>query len=137
MNMFNIQKEIFTAVATAVLTASPSCKIKNSFVYAPDAFPCACIVLSDDGMTYKMRDSSHADNFRDVTIIADTFSNKTDGKKTEAEALMQVIIDKLASLNFTMVSCKPISNINNASIYRLTATFTATVDKDGQIYTRR
>ena len=84
-----------------------------------------------------MRDSSKADNFRDITLTADVYTNKVDGKKTEAESIMQAIIDKLALLNFTMVSCKPYSNINNASNYRLTATFTATVDKDGQIYTRK
>ena len=137
MNMFNIEREIYTEAATAILTASPTCRITNAFVFAPSEFPFASIVHSDDGMTYKMRDSSHADNFRDITLTVDTYSNKQNGKKTEAETLMQAVIDKLASYNFTMVSCKPASNINNASIYRLTATFTATVDKDGKIYTRK
>ena len=137
MNMFNIQREIFTKAATAILTDFSTCRILNSFVYAPPAFPCACIVLSDDGMTYKMRDSSHSDNFRDVTLTADVYSNKADGKKTQAEAIMQTIIDTLAPLNFTMVSCKPYSNNDNATNYRITATFTATVDKDGHIFTRK
>ena len=137
MNMFDIEREIFTAAATAVLTVSPSCRITNAFIYAPAEYPAASIVMSDDGMTYKMRDSSKADNFRDITLTADVYTNKVDGKKTEAESIMQAIIDKLASLNFTMVSCKPNSNNNIASYYRLTATFTATVDKDGQIYTRK
>jgi hypothetical protein len=137
MNMFNIEKEIFTAAATAVLAISSGCRITNSFVYAPEKFPCVSIVHTDDGMTYKMRDSSHSDNFRDITVTVDSFSNKNDGRKTEAETLMQAVIDKLASLNFTMVSCKPASNNNNASYYRLTATFTATVDADGHIYTRK
>lgn len=137
MNMFNIQKEIFTKTANAVLSAYPTSRIVNSFVYVPSAFPCVAIVLSDDGMTYGMRDSSHADNFRDITLTIDVFSNKKDTKKTEAEAIMQIIIDTLAPYNFNMASCKPYSNINNATNYRITATFTATVDKDGNIYTRR
>ena len=137
MNMFSIQREIFTTTATAVLTAYPTCRIVNAFIYAPPAFPCVAIVLSDDGMTYKMRDSSKADNYRDITLTIDAFSNKAEGKKTEAEGIMQTIIDTLAPLNFTMVSCKPASNTNDASNYRITATFTATVDKDGKLYTRR
>ena len=48
-----------------------------------------------------------------------------------------ITIRKQRSINFTMVSCKPASNNNNASYYRLTATFTATVDADGHIYTRK
>lgn len=137
MNMFDIQREIFTKVADAVLAVSPTCRITNAFVYAPSAFPCVAIVLSDDGMRYDMRDSSHSDNFRDITLTTDVYTNKVDGKKTQAEAIMQTIIDTLAPYNFTMVSCKPFSNINNATNYRLTATFTATVDADGNIYTRR
>lgn len=137
MNMFDIQKEIYTTVANAVLATYSTCRITNSFVYAPAQFPCVAIVLSDSGMTYKMRDSSGNDNFRDITLTVDVYSNKTNGKKTEAESIMQIIIDTLFPLNFNMVSCKPFSDLNNAQNYRITATFTATVDASGNLYTRR
>lgn len=137
MNMFDIQKEIYTTVANAVLATYTTCRITNSFVYAPAQFPCVAIVLSDSGMTYKMRDSSGNDNFRDITLTVDVYSNKTNGKKTEAESIMQIIIDTLFPLNFNMVSCKPFSDLNNAQNYRITATFTATVDASGNLYTRR
>lgn len=135
MNMFEIEREIFTIVSTAILSQYPSCRISNSFIYAPAEFPCASIVFSDDGMTQGMRDSSHGDNFRDITITADTYSSKANGKKIQAESIMQIIIDTLIPYNFTLISCKP--NNNNAMFYRNTATFTATVDKDKNIYTRR
>lgn len=137
MNMFNIQKEIYTQAANAVLAVYPSCRISNSFIYAPAQFPALAIVLSDDGTNYQMRDSSNNDNFRDITITVDVYTNKTDGKKTQAEAIMQLVIDKLFLFNFNMVSCKPFSALGDAQNYRITATFTATVDVNGQIYTRR
>lgn len=137
MNMFDIQREIFTKVADTVLTSYPTCRITNSFVYAPAQFPCVAIVMSGDGTTYKMRDSSGADNFRDITLTVDVYSNKTDGKKTEAESIMQIVIDTVFPLNFNMASCKPMSDLNNAQNYRITATFTATVDGSGNLYTRR
>ena len=137
MNMFEIERQIFTTTANAVLGTYAACRVLNSFVYAPESFPCVSIVMSDDGVTSRSRDSSKADNHRDITLTVDVYSNKRDAKKTEAEAIMQIVIDTLLPLNFNMVSCKPYSNINNASIYRLTATFTATVDKDGTIYTRK
>lgn len=136
MNMFDLQRQIFTTTANAILTQYSTCRIVNAFIYAPEVFPCVSIVLSDDGTNSRMRDSSKADNFRDITLTVDVYSNKQDGKKTEAEAIMQIIIDTLFPLNFNMVSCKPFSNINNASNYRITATFTATVDSNGTIYTR-
>lgn len=137
MNMFEKQREIFTTVANAILADYPTCRVTNSFVYAPPEFPCVAIVLSDDGTNYGMRDSSKQDNFRDITITVDVYSNKTDGKKTEAETLMQKVQDTLFPLNFKMVSCKPFGNINNATNYRITATFVATIDGEGTLYTRR
>ena len=137
MNMFESFREIYTTVANAVLAAYPACRITNAFIYAPAQFPCVAIVLSDDGTNNGTRDSSKIDKFRDITVTVDVYSNKQDGKKTEAEAIAQIVIDTLYPLNFNMVSCKPISNINNASNYRITATFTATVDADGHIYTRK
>lgn len=137
MNMFNIQREIFTATANAILAQYPSCRIENAFIYAPESFPCAAIVPSDDGTKADTRDSSKQDKFRDITLTVDVYSNKANGKKTEAESIMQTVIDTLYPLNFNMVSCRPASNSNTASIYRLTATFTATVDHNNTIYSRR
>lgn len=137
MNMFNIQKEIFTDIANRVLATSPECNITNSFVYMPEVFPTVSIVLSGDGTTPNTRDSSHIEKFRDITLTVDVFSNKVEGKKTEAESLMQVIQDRAYALNFNMVSCIPNSNTANASIYKITATFTATVGHDGSLYSRR
>lgn len=137
MNMFNIQREIFTAIANEVLASYPLCRITNAFVYAPAEFPCVAIVLSDDYVTQNTTDSSKADNYRDVTVTVDVYSNKADGKKTEAETIAQIVIDTLSPLNFEMRSCRPSSNLNNASNYRITATFTATVDSNGIIYKRR
>lgn len=137
MNMFNIQREIFTTVANEVLASYPACRITNAFVYAPAEFPAVAIVLSDDDMTDNTRDSSKADNYRDITVTVDVYSNKADGKKTEAETIAQIVIDTLTPLNFDMRSCRPLSNLNNATTYRITATFTATVDANGIIYKRR
>ena len=135
MNMFEIEREIFTKAATAVLAISPSCRITNAFEYAPAVFPCMAIVMSDRAKESTM-DSSHSDNFRELTLVCDVYSNSHDGKKLEAESLMQAVIDTLLPYNFNMVSCKPASNMNTASIYRITATFTATVEADGTIYTK-
>ena len=137
MNMFEIQREIFTDIANRVLEAKPDCNITNSFEYMPEVFPTVSIVLSGDGTTPNTRDSSGTEKFRDITLTVDVFSNKVEGKKTEAESLMQVVQDRAYALNFNMVSCIPNSNISNASIYRLTATFTATVGHDGSLYSRR
>ena len=137
MNLFVRFREIYTMVANAVLANYPTCFFTNAFIYAPSKFPCVALVLSDDGTRYDTRDSSKQDKFRDITVTVDVFSNKADGKKTEAEDIMQIVFDTLFPLNFHQVSCRPASNMNNASIYKITATFVATIDSNGTIYTRR
>lgn len=136
-NVFQVMKEIYTDVANAILASYPTCTVRNSFVYAPDAFPFASIVMSSDGNTQNTRDSSHIDKYNDITATVDVYTNAVDSKKTQAESIMAVINGRLYALNFKMVSCKPNSNISNAQIYRLSATFTATVDNNGNIYARR
>ena len=136
-NIFQIQSEIYTDVSDTVLASYPTCTIRNSFVYAPDAFPFASIVMSGDGNTQNTRDSSNIDKFNDITATVDVYTNTVSGKKAQAEGIMAVINGRLYALNFKMVSCKPSSNISNAQNYRLSATFTATVDCYGNIYARR
>lgn len=136
-NIFQIQSEIYTDVANTVLASYPTCTIRNSFVYAPDAFPFASIVMSDDGDTQNTRDSSNIEKYIDVTATVDVYTNTANGKKVQAEGIMAVISSRLYALNFKKVSCKPNSNTNIASTYRLSATFTATVDCYGNIYARR
>lgn len=137
MNVFQANRDIYTQVADTVLVSYPTCRIVNAFIYAPDAFPTVSIVMSGDGTTAKTRDSSHISKFNDITATVDVYTNNIDGKKTLAEDIMGIISDKFYSLNFDLVSCKPNSNISNAQNYRLTATFAATVDNNGKLYSRR
>lgn len=137
MNVFQAMKEIYTQVADTVIASYPTCHVTNAFIYTPDEFPAASIVMSGDGNTERTRDSSNIDKFNDISATVDVITNDVDGKKTNAEAIMGTIIDKFFSLNFKLVSCKPNSNTSNAQNYRISATLVATVDNNGNIYTRR
>lgn len=137
IDVFQLQKELQTSIFTPVHEAYPECAMLNAFVSAPPKFPCIVIVLSDNGTTSSMRDSSCDDNFHDITLTIDAYSNLVNGKKTQAEAIMNIVRSVLLPKNFRQVSCRPASNINDATVYRLTGTFTATVDNNNNFYYRR
>lgn len=137
IDVFEIEQEIQTLIFNAVLTDYENCVITNATIAAPSKFPCLGVVLSDNGTTQSMRDSSGEDNYHDITIRVDVWSNKTNGKQAEAEGIMNDVRGILLPLNFRQVSCRPTSDINNATVYRLTAEFTATVDADNNIYYRK
>jgi hypothetical protein len=84
-----------------------------------------------------MRDSSGDDNFHDITLTIDVYSNLVNGKKTQTEAIMNMVRSVLLPMNFRQISCRPASNLNDATVYRLTGTFTATVDNNNTFYYRR
>ena len=137
IDVFQLQKELQTSIFTPVHEAYPECAMLNAFVSAPPKFPCVVIVLSDNGTTSSMRDSSGDDNFHDITLTIDVYSNLVTGKKTQTEAIMNMVRGVLLPMNFRQISCRPASNLNDATVYRLTATFTATVDNNNTFYYRR
>ena len=137
IDVFEIEQEIQTLIFNAVLTDYTNCVITNATIAAPSKFPCLGVVLSDNGTTQSMRDSSGEDNYHDITIRVNVWSNRTNGKQAEAEGIMNTVRGVVLPLNFRQVSCRPTSDINNATVYRLTAEFTATVDADNNIYYRK
>ena len=137
IDVFAIEQEIQTLVFNGVLADYENCVITNATIAAPSKFPCLGVVLSDNGTTQSMRDSSGEDNYHDITIRVDVWSNLTNGKQAEAEGIMNIVRGVVLPLNFRQVSCRPTSDINNATVYRLTAEFTATVDADNNIYYRK
>ena len=137
IDVFAIEQEIQTLVFNGVLADYENCIITNATIAAPSKFPCLGVVLSDNGTTQSMRDSSGEDNYHDITIRVDVWSNRTNGKQAEAEGIMNTVRGVVLPLNFRQVSCRPTSDINNATVYRLTAEFTATVDADNNIYYRK
>lgn len=137
IDVFALQKELQTLIFTPIHNEYSECAMLNAFTSAPPKFPCVVIVLSDNGTTSHMRDSSGDDNFHDITLTIDVYSNLVNGKKTQTEAIMNMVRGVLLPMNFRQISCRPRSNMNDATVYKLTAIFTATVDNNNTFYYRR
>lgn len=137
IDVFALQKELQTLIFTPIHNDYSECAMLNAFTSAPPKFPCVAIVLADNGTTSHMRDSSGDDNFHDITLTIDVYSNLVNGKKTQAESIMNIVRGVLLPKNFRQISCRSRSNMNDATVYKLTATFTATVDNKNTFYYRR
>ena len=70
-----------------------------------------------------------------VMFEVNVHSNKSPGKKTECKAIMNVINDLLTSMNFRRLVMTPVPNMEDASIYRITARYRAATD--GKFFYRR
>jgi hypothetical protein len=63
------------------------------------------------------------------------YSNKAEGKKTECKKIIKEINDALYSMNFRRTAMTPVPNMEDATIYRITARFR--VATDGKHFYRR
>lgn len=126
--MIDCENEVFTRVATAIREKYPEVNIASEFVSAPSAFPHVSIVMADNPDSLNM-------TMTDPMFEVNVYSNKTEGKKSEAKGIMAIIRSQMASMNFRCSALTPTPNLEDATIYRLTGRFE--VRTDGQHFYRR
>ena len=68
------------------------------------------------------------ETFVTVMYEINVYSDKSSGKKSHCREMMKVIDEVLYGLNFKRLNMAPVPNMENASIYRLTARYRAETD---------
>ena len=122
--MIDIESKVYTPVAKALRDAGAT--VKGVYVNAPSKFPFVSITESDN-YSAEM-DTSDTEKFAVIMYEVNVYSNDANRKKTECKKLMSICSDVFYKLNFTRISCLPVPNLEDASIYRMTARFRALTD---------
>ena len=133
--MIDIEKEIYTPIATALRASFPGINVSGDYVKAPSEFPHVSIVESDNYTTLTTRYNSDAEKFATLMYEVNVYSNKGVKRKSECKEIMAVIDDAMYRMNFTRISLAPIPNMEDATIYRMTARYRA--ETDGENLYRR
>ncbi len=132
--MIDPENEVYTMVATALRSEFQGIDVASDYVDAPSSLPHASIYMADDYAP--LREQSNNPNAYAVLMFqVDVYSNKVDGKKTEAKKIANFISDLLSAHNFTRMSQSPIPNLRDAGIYRISARYR--VGTDGESFYRR
>ena len=126
--MIDIEAKVYTPIATALRTAHPGVSVSGEYVKAPSEFPFVSIVEEDNYTTLAHRDGSDSERFATLMYEVNVYSNKGAKKKSECKAIMATIDELMYRMNFTRLSLAPIPNMENASIYRMTARYRAETD---------
>ena len=134
--MIDHEAELFTTIATALRTQFPDIYVSGEYVSQPPKFPAVYIIQQDNTVNRLGRDSGAIENFADVMYQVDIYSNLNKGKKAEAKAIAAAIDGEFASLGFTRSYLNPVPNMDDATIYRITGRWIATIGKDNYIYRR-
>lgn len=134
--MIDCEHEVFDSVAEKVRSEYPKCFITGEYVKSPPSFPAASVVEMDNTVYTSTQTSSGNENHASVMYEVNVYSNKTKGKKTECKAIISLIDNEMAALGFTRTMLQPIPNMDDATIYRMTARYKAIVSKDNEIFRR-
>ena len=134
--MIDIENELFTIIATSLRSQFPGIYVAGEYVAKPSSMPAVFIVQQDSAVNRRGRSNDETENYTDVMFQVEVFSNKNMGRKAEAKEIMMAIDTEFAERGFTRTSLLPVPNMNDATIYRLVARYTATIGKDNQVYWR-
>lgn len=134
--MINVESEIFDKVSTSVRAEFPNVSMTGEYVKSPSSFPHISLEEVDNSMFSSTQTSTEYENHVVLMYEVNVYSNKTRGKKTECKELISIVDNEMQKLGFTRTMLQPIPNMDDATIYRLLARYTAIVSKDKMIYRR-
>lgn len=126
--MIDVEAKVYTPIAVALRDAFEDIEVKGEYVNAPSKFPFVSIVEADNYPTPSHLDTSETERFVTLMYEVNVYSNKSVGKKSECKEIMAFIDDLMYRMNFTRIALSPVPNMDNATIYRMTARYRAETD---------
>lgn len=124
--MISPEPFIFSQIASLLRAEYPGVFVSGEYVDAPAKFPAVTIIEADNSVYQRMR-TTDVGNAALLMYEVNVYSNQTGYKKSQAKAIMDTIDKQFASLGFTRTMCNPVSNLHDATIYRITARYEGVV----------
>lgn len=134
--MIDIENEIYDHVSKLIREKRADVNMTGEYVRSPSSFPHLSLIEMSNTVFTSTQTSTEYENHVVVMYEANVYSNKTKGKKTECKDIISLLDDIMLSLGFTRTMLQPIPNMDDATIYRMTARYTAIVSKDKMIFRR-
>ena len=134
--MINIEEELFSNVANVTRETFPNVYMVGEYVKSPPSFPCVSLIEMDNSVYTRTQTTDGDENHTQVMYELNVYSNKTKGKKSECKSIISLIDSVMLGYGFTRTMLQPIPNMDDATIYRMTARYTGVVSKDKEIFRR-
>ena len=132
--MIDCENEVYTKIARKLREAFPDIHVSGEYIRAPSSFPHVSIMMNDNAVISERLDSSSYET--DLMMFEiNVYSNKTNGRKSECKTIMKIIDNAMFSMNFRRIALTPVPNLENATIYRMTARYRGA--SDGTFFYRR
>lgn len=133
--MIDVESKVYTPIAVALRDAFSGIFVSGEYVKAPSSFPHVSLVEMDNYTSADRLDTADEERFSTLMYEVNVYSNKTSGKKSECKKIICFIDDLMYKMNFKRLSLAPVPNMDDATIYRMTARYR--VETDGENFYRR
>lgn len=134
--MIDIENEVFNRIATRLREEFNPISVYGEYIKSPAVFPAVIIEERGNNAHERTQDSGSVENHARLMYEVNVYSNKQSGKKSECKSIFKVIDEEFASMGFTRTLKEPISNLEDATIYRMVGRYTAVVAVGGIIFRR-
>lgn len=126
--MIDVELDVFAALANPLREAFPGIYVTGEYVRKPPSFPHVSIEERDNSTTTSYQTSADQEGYATVMYEVNVYSNKTSKKKMECKTILKMIDTLMSGLNFTRIACAPVPNMEDATLYRITARYRAVTD---------
>ncbi len=133
--MIDIEDEVFNRVAQKLRENFGNISVYGEEMGTPSSFPCSTVIEADNSADTNTQDSSNTENHANLMYEANFYSNLVTGKKKQCKEMLAIADKEFASMGFARITKIPIP-MQDATVYRLTARYTAKVSKNNVIYRR-
>lgn len=120
--MIDIKNKVYTRLKTAVGSLASTSSI---YVRTPSSFPFVSITESDNYISNL--DNSSEEKFATVMYEVNVYTNNST-PETTAREILNVIDKEMYSMNLMRLSMNQVPNLEDATIFRLTARYEGVTD---------
>ncbi|MEG2769287.1 MAG: hypothetical protein RR902_00545 [Oscillospiraceae bacterium] len=131
--MIDIENIVFNCVAAPLRKAVTGISISGETVKTPSKFPYVELIEKSNTVCLKSQDEN-VENHANLMYEINIYSNLTTGKKPQCRKIMSIIDTEFQKIGFTRTFMQPIPNIEDYTIYRITARYVAVAGKNNDIY---
>ena len=124
----DIENQVYTPIAQALREHFQGIYVTGEYVKTPSKFPHVSIEEKDNYTTPDHKDTGGSEKYATVMYEVNAYSNKTSGKKSECRSIIALIDQMMYERNLIRIAMTPVPNLEDATIYRLTARYRAETD---------
>jgi hypothetical protein len=132
--MIDVEQRVFTYLYDKVNQSYDNVIMLSEYVRVPPTFPCVQVQQISSVTHIPSQDSNNRENNVVVGFQVDVYT-KGDNKKEDCKNIMNVIDEEFLRLGFSRKLLTQISNVEDDSIYRITARYAGIVSKEYIVYT--